>query len=103
MLSLEDEESRTLLITEYRVELVHFPEYTDPAWDRTIPARTFEALRIFITEENEVPIIWHYWIDSKRLIALLLPLLQEPGGTPRRYLIKKHGIPPKSYYHVSAI
>jgi len=103
VLSLEDEESRTLLITGYRQEVVHFPEYSDPAWTMTIPARTFKALKIYISRENETLGYRFYWIDSKRLIGVLLPLLQQPGGTPRRYLIVKHGIPPKSAYDVSVI
>lgn len=103
MLSLEDEEYRTLVIDGYDVELVHFPEYSDPAWTTTIPARTFKALRIDVSKENEAPTIRHYWIDSKRLAGLLLPLLRQPGGLHQRYLIRKHGIPPKSFYEVSVM
>lgn len=92
---------RTLRITGYSLEEVHFPEYSDPTWTVKIPARTFTALRIEIDEENEELRARHYWIDSKRLMAVLLPLLSGPGGTPRTYLIRKHGIPPKSAYDVS--
>lgn len=101
VLSLEDEEHRTLLITDFTLELVHFPEYSDPAWTTKIPARTFRALRIHITEENRSPMDRWYWIDSKRLIGLLFPLLNQDPFIPRRYLIRKHGIPPKSFYEVS--
>ena len=98
--SIEDTETRVLLITAYKMELVQFPEYSDPAWEGSIPARQFEALRIEIAEENGAPLERHYWIDSKRLIGLLLPLLERPGSTPQRYKITKFGIPPKSSYTV---
>ena len=98
--SLEDGETRTLYITSFHVEEVRFPEYSDPAWERVIPARQFPALRIEITEENHVPLERHYWIDSRRLIGLLRPMLKQPGGVPGRYRILKHGVPPKSHYEV---
>ena len=100
VLSLEDGETRTLLITAFLVEEVKFPEYKDPAWERVIPARQFPALRIEITEENHVPLERHYWIDSRRLIGQLRPMLKQPGGVPGRYRILKHGVPPKSHYEV---
>ena len=103
VLSLEDAETRILLITAFRVEEAQFPEYTDPAWKRVIPPRRFPALRIEIAEENGAPIERHYWIDSKRLIAALLPKLEEPGGVPRHYKITKFGLPPKSHYTVEAV
>lgn len=103
VLSLEDQEIRYLLITAFREEHVSFPEYTDPAWDRKIPPRDFLALRIEISEENDRPRARHYWIDSKRLIGVLLPLLKQPAGTPRLYKIKKFGLPPASHYTVDVI
>jgi len=98
--SIEDGETRILLIESYRVEEVQFPEYSDPAWTVTIPARRFPALRVEISEENGSPLRRHYWIDSKRLIGALLSHLEGPGGTPRRYRITKSGTPPASYYRV---
>ena len=102
VLALEDKEIRTLLITAYAVEDVQFPEYTDPAWKVVIPARRFLGLKIVISEENGVSLDRHYWIDSRRLIGILLPLLAQSGGVPRRYRIHKHGTPPDSYYEAKA-
>lgn len=101
VLSLEDGETRTLHIVAYAVEEVQFPEYTDPTWKTTIPARRFPALLIHITEENGRPLRRHYWIDSRRLILSLLPLLEEAGGIRRTYRVTKHGTPPHSHYEVA--
>lgn len=99
--SIEDRESRLLFITSYRLERVHFPEYSDPAWDRVIPPRTFKALRIEISRENGLPGERHYWIDSKRLMYSLLRYLEKPGSMPRAYQIRKYGLPPNSQYTVT--
>lgn len=103
VLSLEDAEIRTLRIISFSREEVQFPEYSDPAWDRTIPARHFEAMKIDIIEENGRPVTRHYWIDSKRLIGVLEPLLSRAGGLPGTYAITKHGLPPDSHYEASML
>ena len=100
VLSLEDGETRTLRIIAYMTEEVQFPEYTDPAWLRSIPPRQFRALRIEISHENEKLVRRHYWIDSKRLIFRLLPHLKSARGVPATYKIHKRGVPPDSRYRV---
>lgn len=102
VLSLEDGETRVLLIVDFRYEEVKFPEYSDPAWTRTIPARQFVALQIDITEENGEPLKRRYWIDSLRLMYILRALLAQWDAVPRRYHIIKHGFPPDSHYEVAA-
>lgn len=92
--SIEDQEVCVLRIIGFEEELVAFPKMG------IVPPRAFKALKIYIDEENGAPLKRHYWIDSKRHIAALLPKLKEPGGVPRRYRIKKFGFPPKSTYTV---
>lgn len=91
---MQDRETRVLWITDFRQELAAFPKMGD------IPPRVFKALKIYIQEENGRALRRHYWIDSKRLIAKLLPKLRKRGGRSRRYKIKKFGFPPKSKYTV---
>ena len=94
VLAMEDGETRVFRIERYHVAEADFPQMG------VVPPRKFRALRLLISREDNRPVEREYWIDSKRLIAGLLPLLQGPAGCPGTYKIHKIGVPPRSTYEV---
>ena len=94
VLSMEDGDTWTFRVEKYQEAEADFPQMG------IVPPRKFKALRLWISMENNRELEREYWIDSKRLIAAWLPLLQAPGGCPGTYKVHKIGVPPASTYTV---
>jgi len=97
LLPIEDRETIELRIVSFGREMAEHPVWPG------LPRRTYPTLWIDITEMDGLPFETRWWIISRRLDAMLEPMLKEPEGIPATYRIFKVGIPPKTYYRVERI
>ena len=65
---------------------------------RTQQAKTIKVLRIFVPAETKPIFPDYYDITSTTLIAQLVPFLQQPDYTTKRYKITKIGVAPTARF-----
>lgn len=91
---LADGESKTLQVTKWELGTAFIKT-------REVPeGKTIKVLRVYVTTAVK-PIGVGWWdITSGTLIAQVLPFLEKPDFTRKKFTIKKYGVAPKARFTV---